>query len=1606
MKYIKRLTIDRKIPQNNIILVEDRSRIILGESTSTDTVAFHSTIDSNIIPVTSATYSLGTTGTEWASAFLNKVYSDEIRSSVNTLSLIGGNNQVAINSELIVNGTNPIGTAPVVTNVLYVTMDGDDTNDGRAEDPSRACRTITGATQSPYYQPGTIIKVRSGRYLENNPIELKPNTAVIGDDLRTTSVEPINKTQDLFHVRSGCYLAQMQFLNGRSGVLPFVEKLGYNRGAYCVAFPPFGDKIDVYQSPYVQNCTNQNGPWLYDGTMFIPNQTVQVPDAVGLTTFVANTSTITVTISTGTISVGMSINMGPKDPGFFDARTLILANKPFVQEQVIAYINNQISTATTTASIWYGFSYDQAKCSRDVGIILENVSYDAAFGGNEKSRESGLAYYNGVTSVIGGQEAQTIAAINYINTLTQLIITNSTATNLLGNTATQSQVFNTNLTDGSIAGPSFANSIGIITSIINSGTSVAPDLYRSNSTNFAYVSAETLLEANRSFIQDEVVAFINATYPAFTYDQVKCRRDVGLIVDALAHDVLLGGNSKTVEAGLAYWTGSYSSSVDSNGNIIVSTSTSRLSIEGEVTQTVAAFNRIKDISLDVINNTLFSGITATPQVVNTYFSRGVEASTSIERNVSTLVDIITYGPSVAPTPLHGPELFAQYGIVGDDVKPASKIVSITTISTATYSITLDKPTRGPVTDSPLYFGSVSVYPLADEEVPAEWQQRRLDPHGGMGGSLVDGGRVSDISPIQSFVYDAFTQVTQGGRGIHITNNGYAQLVSVFTIFCDISVQVDNGGICSIANSNANFGDICLLAKGYGPREFQGTIYNPPVAPYYPDGFYPNNQQVAVYIPDLQYRPHIGLVMEVVPPDTKWSNGVEIPYINDQGFPGFLTAQPNISTLATGTLTIQGIDNTGVSIGQYIYVRDYTGSQTHPVTGKRYISTGTKVADVGYQSITLDRPINEGGGDITDPNFFTMYSCGNAYYNVLSSSVLPDPIPAGRSIIPGQGTAEQFALGFISTLTQRIVTNTTSTITYQNTATATVAQVVIPGISGDGSQTFIGNEFNIVKNIAANGATAAPTITTTGTIATGAGSAGQLILANIPYVQAEVLGYIDTTFNGGFSYNTSTCSRDTGLIVDALAMDLLYEGTSQLTFSGLQYWSQTTSNIPGEQTTTTQVLTYVRDLAVKIAKLDTGGPRYQATVVQDTSLPTAGSVTTGSIYTNVNTLTNIINSGTVGVTDKIIPNGDPASSGDRYNGYNLLLANKSYIQAEAIAYANTLSNISGFDFDRAICSRDVGYIVDSLAIDVLHGGNRQSIQAGVYYYNYSTSTSVLPAEQIGVSVAAFERLKVAAQYVINNVLLTVTPGNSVTQVTNLDASDTVTSGYIETKMDLLTGIINTGPSVAPSKTSIGVTKTSDQLVENAYYLLKANRDFLRAEVIAYINYHFVDEFRYDVIKCKRDVDLILRAVSDDLLTGGNYNAVYSGLSYWSRSGTHRLVNLEDNVRDSNLFPDGTRVNFYQRSYMSALSYTFEYVGAGTNYSALPQVGRADPVQTKETVMLDNGKVFFTSTDQNGDFRIGPGLVISQATGVLSGRTFTKSLFANMTPFIIAIEGTGF
>ena len=1855
-------------------------------SANTNTLDIVSSIVSDIIPLNSGANNIGSESNLWANGYFEALLAGTLTGlpgqDVNITPSLG--NITNINSDVRIWGQNPLGTAPVVSNVLYVSMDGSDTNDGRAQDATRACRTISGAIRSPFYKSGTSIKVASGHYYEDNPVELKPYSSVIGSDLRTTVIEPINKTQDLFHVQSGCYIAQLQMLNGRSGLLP---GLGYtpgtNRGAYATSFPPNYSKakIDLYHSPYIQNCTNQSGPWLKDGTLFVPNQTVQIPEAVGTSTWVANTTSLVVSISEGTLLAGQALNAGPTQPAYFDARTLLLANKGFIQEQVLAYVQQNNP----------GFVYNQAYCYRDVGIIVENIAYDAAFGGNQKSVESGLAYWDGVTSVIIGEISTTTSAINYINSLSQAIIINTSATNLL-TSSTFTQVFNSNLTGGSIASSQVTNAISIINTIIENGPSAAPDIQVGAGPDWSAVSAEVLLQSNRSFIQNEVIDWINQTYPGFNYRQDICYRDMGLIIDAISQDIILNSNAKTIEAAKTYWTGNVNAVAgevtetvsainharDVALQIIANTTATGTTqfvfnatkcsrdtglivdglaqdllfdgnsqstfsglqywnhdsyvglINSEITTTTAAINYISSIAQEivqnitgsvplgtryqstitqntsfsaatiseanavssdfaVITNILSSGVTgvtdtivpnsltaststdivnaykllqaninylkaeaiafieatktpnfvynfdtckrdvgymvdsvcfdllyggnrqavqsgvyywnyssvstslpkeqsastlayqymktlveavvtATPmtsqysmatqntslpaatdievaailenidlittiinagptsapaktsislvsstnqfvnnavallsanrsfiqtevnafvdatqvndaQVILPFYSAGVNATLAVQRNFDIIANVVANGINVAPITTQGQGLFLTTGINASDTKTAPIITSVTSLGGNVYRVELSQSTVGYGENQSLYFGQTGVYPFLDADVSDRWAQRRLDPIGAMGGSLVDGGVISSRSPITSFVYDAFTQVNQGGVGIHITNNGYAQLVSVFTIFCSKAVIAENGGICSITNSNSNFGDQCLISKGYGKREFSGYIYNPPVAPYFPNGEFPKNGTVEVYIADPDLRPHIALVMEVEPPTG---------YINSYGLPGFISAKSNISTITTGTITLNGIDTTSMVIGQNIYIRDQYGSFTG-TDGNPYVTTGTIITDINYQSVTLNYPFASGGGDINNTNFFNVYSCGNAYYTVLSSTVAVDPITPGTFLLPGaQGPDEVSALSYLDLVAGKVISNT-GFVTLQ-TSTSQVIDLSLSG--GGGAQTFVTGHINTIGSILTNGPSSAPTITKYGTLPSGSASAASLLTQNRTFLQDEIVAYVNVTYPP-LVYNQATCERDTGLIVDAVTQDLLFSTSSQSTFAGIQYWSQDgyVGAIADELTTTTNTINYVSSLAQQIVQNITTGTRYStSTQVTGTA---ATVVEADAISADFSVITNILTSGTVGVTDNIVPNSiNSSTTATVVNAYNLLQTNKSYLQDEAIAYIN--ANNPGFTYTTSTCARDVGYMVDSVSFDLLYGGNRQATQSGVYYYGYTTATVI--NNEIPATTAAYNFISSLTTHLILGEAITTYQTN-VSRVSGATATVSE-SNKITASINTITNIINNGPSVADSARPISLTRSTNTNVIQAAEMLYANRAFIQAETVAYINKIFAP---YNEAICRRDVGLLVDALVYDLENGGNYNSVIAGNSYYATTGTHHIVTLEESVSDPSLFPHGAIMNFYQRSYMSASGYLFEYVGAGTNYGALPQVGVADPTQSKEVVQLNNGKVFFTSTDQNGDFRIGTGLVISQATGVLSGRTFTKSLFANLTPFILAIEG---
>jgi len=105
--------------------------------------------------------------------------------------------------------------------------------------------------------------------------------------------------------------------------------------------------------------------------------------------------------------------------------------------------------------------------------------------------------------------------------------------------------------------------------------------------------------------------------------------------------------------------------------------------------------------------------------------------------------------------------------------------------------------------------------------------------------------------------------------------------------------------------------------------------------------------------------------------------------------------------------------------------------------------------------------------------------------------------------------------------------------------------------------------------------------------------------------------------------------------------------------------------------------------------------------------------------------------------------------------------------------------------------------------------------------------------------------------------------------------------------------------------------------------------------------------------------------------------------------------------NNTVSAGTTVYFSRTSLQLATTISFEFVGAGTNINtAKPALGGV-VVPENQVVQTNGGSVVYTSTDQAGNFKIGDGVVINQATGQITGRDFTKALFVTLTPFILAL-----
>jgi hypothetical protein len=259
------------------------------------------------------------------------------------------------------------------------------------------------------------------------------------------------------------------------------------------------------------------------------------------------------------------------------ANKLLTENRRFVQEETLAFIEAEINDGDNTDDFADTFTFNREKCFRDIGLIIDAVSFDLTYVGNSKTVDAALSYWDGATSRVAGQQSETVAAINFARDL-----------------------------------------------IVNNVITNTPYVAASNLQN---PNAYTLLTSNIDFVADETIAYIDrqiasgsGIFAGFTYDSTKCRRDTKLILEGVAFDIRFGGNTNSRINAASYWDGATSQ------------------VAGQQAQTIDALDYARDL---VLNNILTNVPFTATQTSTTQFTNSNNGEATAVSKVTTLMNSIT-----------------------------------------------------------------------------------------------------------------------------------------------------------------------------------------------------------------------------------------------------------------------------------------------------------------------------------------------------------------------------------------------------------------------------------------------------------------------------------------------------------------------------------------------------------------------------------------------------------------------------------------------------------------------------------------------------------------------------------------------------------------------------------------------------------------------------------------------------------------------------------------------------------------------------------------------------------------------------------------------------
>ena len=915
----------------------------------------------------------------------------------------------------------------------------------------------------------------------------------------------------------------------------------------------------------------------------------------------------------------------------------------------------------------------------------------------------------------------------------------------------------------------------------------------------AYTSAAALIDLNRSFLQEEIISWMNynienEVYPftsTFSYDNNLCKRDIGLIVDSLTFDLKYGGYNRTISAGLKYY----------------QSDSALKAITTQLNQYLSVLTRLEELIQDIMLNTEITGITQTlyPQIIDAAYQSENGSSDVISALIQAIKDIIDesgpgYGSVNQPKNNDEMDVF----LANDSVRwqaisaighggfmgvldPEGQILSRSPYfqECASFSRSKDRQVfaGGMLADG---FAGNLEFNINNVVTPTRLEVSGLDRYPQVPASFIVGGSVYRVNYIRDFVY--------GVGGFTYNTSKCSRDVGLITraILDDFILGTNYKHITAGLSYIRNYSSTVTSRQKI--QTIAGLNYA--------------RDRILALISDAAFEAAITDYFATV-------TGI-IDAISASAAPALSFTPPAGVTSGVSNGFNELRNNKSFIIEELIaYIND-----TLNPSGISGYSETTCRRDIGYFIDALAYDLYYGGNSAT-------ILTSQGYFDGTGASIL-----GVSEVTP---TIQVFArlkaiVGYI------IQANTSWTKSTSNTAT----QSTSAGAGDAGAATTVSDLTQIIIDVLTSGIGAAPSVVdptfSNGTNYAGHNATKLSVISNLPNVQTDTINFINSAYSSGssatfvldettpwpynvFTYDSNACSRDIGLILDGLGYDIVF-GTNYWTrISGLTYRMSNASVVIQDQ----------RDITIRAIDY---GYNLARTKTNVTSIQS-------TIDLNAAVVTDIIDRGLAALPTLTftLP---PGVSTNVSRAYTLLMANRDYIVAEVEGWiaAQIAGNISpwttGYTYNNAKSQRDIKLVIEATVHDLIYGGNSATRHTALKYYNNLTGASMLASGQTDKCASAIDYAAYLAGRVVQNLAPAVSY-SALSRTTGTAATATEANtviGLMEAVADaVLANDINSVPVlVAPSTSGYA---TDNVAARNA---IQNSKESIQASVIDYVNYY--------------------------------------------------------------------------------------------------------------------------------------------------------------------------